>query len=380
MAAENFAYYREFLIVLAAAGLVVPLFLRLGINATLSFLIVGLLLSPDVLGRLVKVIPAFAAISLADSANVASLAELGVVFLLFLIGLELSFERLMTMRRLVFGLGSLQVCITLAAISAVLYLLGFGLELSLILGAAFSLSSTAIVVQLLSDTKRLGSQTGRTSFAILLFQDLAVIPLLLLVAILARDTGGPVLIGIAAALAQAGLAIAAIVVIGRYALRPLLRMVAGANSPDLFMAATLLIAVGTGVAANLAGLSMALGGFIAGLMLAETEYRRAIEAMIEPFKGLLLGAFFLLVGPASISAVWPAIPWPAPPPPWLSWPSRASLSSPWRGVSASAAPRPSKPPCCSAPAANSPSSSSGPPPRWECFRPKPAATPCSSSP
>lgn len=296
MAAENFAYYREFLIVLAAAGLVVPLFLRLGINAILSFLIVGILLSPDVLGRLVKVIPAFAAISLADSANVASLADLGVVFLLFLIGLELSFERLMTMRRLVFGLGSLQVCITLAAISAVLYLLGFGLELSLILGAAFSLSSTAIVVQLLSDTKRLGSQTGRTSFAILLFQDLAVIPLLLLVAILARDTGGPVLIGIAAALAQAGLAIAAIVVIGRYALRPLLRMVAGANSPDLFMAATLLIAVGTGVAANMAGLSMALGGFIAGLMLAETEYRRAIEAMIEPFKGLLLGAFFLLVG------------------------------------------------------------------------------------
>jgi Kef-type K+ transport system membrane component KefB len=122
---------------------------------------------------------AFAAISLAESANVASLAELGVVFLLFLIGLELSFERLMTMRRLVFGLGSLQVCITLAAVSAVLYLLGFGLELSLILGAAFSLSSTAIVVQLLSYTKRLGSQTGRTSFAILLFQDLAVIPLLL---------------------------------------------------------------------------------------------------------------------------------------------------------------------------------------------------------
>jgi CPA2 family monovalent cation:H+ antiporter-2 len=296
MAAENLAYYREFLIVLAAAGLVVPLFLRLGINAILSFLIVGILLSPDVLGRLVKVIPALAAISLADSANVASLADLGVVFLLFLIGLELSFERLMTMRRLVFGLGSLQVCITLAAISAVLYLLGFGLELALILGSAFSLSSTAIVVQLLSDTRRLGSQTGRTSFAILLFQDLAVIPLLLLVAILARDTGGPVLIGIAAALAQAGLAIAAIVVIGRYALRPLLRMVAGANSPDLFMAATLLIAVGTGVAANLAGLSMALGGFIAGLMLAETEYRRAIEAMIEPFKGLLLGAFFLLVG------------------------------------------------------------------------------------
>jgi CPA2 family monovalent cation:H+ antiporter-2 len=170
------------------------------------------------------------------------------------------------------------------------------LALALILGAAFSLSSTAIVVQLLSDAKRLGTQAGRTAFAILLLQDLAVIPLLMLVAILARDTGGAVMQGIAMALAQAVLAIIVIVVIGRYALRPLLRMVAGTNSPDLFMAATLLIAVGTGVAANLAGLSMALGAFIAGLMLAETEYRRAIEAMIEPFKGLLLGAFFLLVG------------------------------------------------------------------------------------
>jgi K+:H+ antiporter len=296
MAAENVAHYREFLIVLGAAGLVVPLFLRFGINAILSFLMVGILLSPDVLGRLVKVFPVLAAVSLADSARVASLADLGVVFLLFLIGLELSFERLMTMRRLVFGLGSLQVGVTLLAVSAGLYLLGFSLELALILGAAFSLSSTAIVVQILSDAKRLGTQTGRTGFAILIFQDLAVIPLLLLVATLARQSGGPILQGIAMALVQAALAIAVIVVVGRYALRPLLRMVAGTNSPDLFMAATLLIAVGTGVAANLAGLSMALGAFIAGLILAETEYRRAIEAMIEPFKGLLLGAFFLLVG------------------------------------------------------------------------------------
>ncbi|MGQ0486576.1 MAG: cation:proton antiporter domain-containing protein [Hyphomicrobiales bacterium] len=296
MAAENVAHYREFLIVLGAAGLVVPLFLRFGINAILSFLIVGILLSPDVLGRLARVYPVLEAVSLADSARVASLADLGVVFLLFLIGLELSFERLMTMRRLVFGLGGLQVCLTLAAVSGVAYLLGFALELALILGAALSLSSTAIVVQLLSEAKRLGTQSGRTSFAILLCQDLAVIPLLLLVAILARNTGGAVMQGIVMALAQAGLAIVVIVVIGRFALRPLLRMAAGTNSPDLFMAATLLIAVGTGVAANLAGLSMALGAFIAGLMLAETEYRRAIEAMIEPFKGLLLGAFFLLIG------------------------------------------------------------------------------------
>jgi CPA2 family monovalent cation:H+ antiporter-2 len=165
-----------------------------------------------------------------------------------------------------------------------------------VLGAALSLSSTAIVVQLLSESKRLGSQTGRTSFAILLFQDLAVIPLLLLVSILGQRTEGNIAVSIGLALVQAVVAVGLIVSVGRYLLRPLLRMVAGANSPDLFMAVTLLIAVGTGVAANMAGLSMALGAFIAGLMLAETEYRRAIEAIIEPFKGLLLGTFFLVVG------------------------------------------------------------------------------------
>ncbi len=296
MAADGISHYREFLIILGAAGLIVPLFLRAGINAVLAFLFVGILLSPDILGRLAKSIPVLDALVIADAGQIASLGELGVVFLLFLIGLELSFERLMTMRRLVFGLGALQVTITLAAISLTAYALGFTFDDALILGAALSLSSTAIVVQLLSDAKRLGSQTGRTSFAMLLFQDLAVIPLLLLVSILGRETSGPVLQGILVALAEAALAILAIVGIGRFALRPLLRMVAGTNSPDLFMAVTLLIAMGTGAAAQMAGLSMALGAFIAGLMLAETEYRRAIEAIIEPFKGLLLGAFFLLVG------------------------------------------------------------------------------------
>jgi CPA2 family monovalent cation:H+ antiporter-2 len=210
--------------------------------------------------------------------------------------LELSFERLVTMKRLVFGLGSLQVISTTALISLATYLLGFTPAQSLVIGTALSLSSTAIVIQLYSDDKRLGSQSGRTSFAILLFQDLAVIPILLMVSVLGRESSGPVLQGIVIALAQAVLAVGLIIGVGRFALRPLLRLVAGINSSDLFMAAVLLIAVGTGVLANYAGLSMALGAFIAGLTLAETEYRRAIEAVIEPFKGLLLGAFFLLVG------------------------------------------------------------------------------------
>ena len=296
MAVESLTHYKEFLIILGVAGLVVPLFLRIGGNAVLAFLAVGILMSPDILGRAASHVPLLGFIVIEESENLGYVAELGVVFLLFLIGLELSFERLNTMRRLVFGLGGLQVLVSFLAIAGGASLLGFDTRTALIAGAALSLSSTAIVVQLLSDSKRLGSQTGRTSFAILLFQDLAVIPLLLLVSILGQRSEGNLAVSIGLALGQAALAIAVIIGVGRYLLRPLLRLVAGTNSSDLFMAATLLIVVGTGVAANMAGLSMALGAFIAGLMLAETEYRRAIEAIIEPFKGLLLGTFFLVVG------------------------------------------------------------------------------------
>lgn len=296
MQSEAAFYYKEFLIVLGVAGLAVPLFLRLGVNAVVAFLVMGVLLSPDVMGRLVFHVPALESLNIANPENLSHIAELGVVFLLFLIGLELSFERLNTMRRMVFGLGGLQVLLSLAAIAGAALALGFDMRGALVAGAALCLSSTAIVVQLLSDSKRLGSQTGRTSFAILLMQDLAVIPLLLLVPILGQRVEGNIAISILLALLQAGLAVGVIVGVGRYLLRPLLRLVARTGSSDLFMAATLLIAVGAAAAANMAGLSMTLGAFIAGLMLAETEYRRAIEAVIEPFKGLLLGTFFLVVG------------------------------------------------------------------------------------
>ena len=296
MATEAAFYYKEFLIVLGVAGLAVPLFLRLGVNAVVAFLVMGVLLSQDVLGNLVHAVPVLQSLNISNPENLSHIAELGVVFLLFLIGIELSFERLNTMRRLVFGLGGLQVVLSLTAIAGAAMALGFDMRAALVVGAALSLSSTAIVVQLLSDSKRLGSQTGRTSFAILLLQDLAVIPLLLLVPILGQRMEGNVFVSILIALGQAGLAVALIVGVGRYLLRPLLRLVARTGSSDLFMAATLLIAVGAAGAANLAGISMTLGAFIAGLMLAETEYRRAIEAVVEPFKGLLLGTFFLVVG------------------------------------------------------------------------------------
>jgi CPA2 family monovalent cation:H+ antiporter-2 len=183
MASETAFYYKEFLIVLGVAGLAVPLFLRLGVNAVVAFLVMGVLLSQDVLGNLVHAVPVLQNLNISNPENLSHIAELGVVFLLFLIGIELSFERLNTMRRLVFGLGGLQVVLSLTAIAGAAMALGFDMRAALVVGAALSLSSTAIVVQLLSDSKRLGSQTGRTSFAILLLQHLALIPLLLLVPI-----------------------------------------------------------------------------------------------------------------------------------------------------------------------------------------------------
>jgi CPA2 family monovalent cation:H+ antiporter-2 len=274
----------------------VPLLLRLNINAILGFLLVGVVLSPAVLGSLAQQVPALSALVMTNDEGLSALAELGVVFLLFLIGLELSLERLLTMRRLVFGLGGSQVLISTGLIALAATWLGFPAAQAVVFGMALSLSSTAIVIQLFTDAKRLGSQAGRASFAVLLFQDLAVIPILLTVTTLGREANGPVIEGILTALLQAAVAITIIIVCGRFLLQPLLRMAAGSKSTELFMAAVLLSVMGTGAIASYAGLSMALGAFIAGLTLAETAYRRAIESILEPFKGLLLGAFFLLVG------------------------------------------------------------------------------------
>jgi CPA2 family monovalent cation:H+ antiporter-2 len=292
----HIGHYKEFLLILAVAGILVPLLVRLGLNSILGFLLVGVLLSPSVAGMFADAVPLLKNLILSDAEGLTSVGELGVVFLLFLIGLELSFERLYLLRKLVFGLGGLQVLISTAVLYAGARLFGLSPETALVTAAALSLSSTAIIVQLYSDTKRLASQPGRAAFAVLLMQDLAVIPILFLASALGGEQGSSLASGIGMALAQAAVAIATILLIGRYVLRPLLRMVAGTHSSDLFMAIVLLTAVGTGVIAGYFGLSMALGAFLAGLTLAETEYRRAIEAILEPFKGLLLGAFFLLVG------------------------------------------------------------------------------------
>jgi K+:H+ antiporter len=292
----NIDAYSDALVVLGTAGIVIPLMRRWGLNPVLGYLAAGAVLGPLGLGSLIGELPFLYWITVVDAKNVAGIAELGVVFLLFLIGMELSYERLKAMRRLVFGLGSLQIVLSTIVIGGVAVLAGNTTDVSIILGACLALSSTAIVVEVLSNQGRLATAAGRASFSVLLAQDLAVIPILLFVSILGTGASRSVMTSLALALLNAALAVGAIVIIGRLFLRPLFRLVAATGTNELFVAAALFVIVGTGVAAALAGLPMALGAFIAGLLLAETEFRKAIETTIGPFKGLLLGLFFFTVG------------------------------------------------------------------------------------
>lgn len=281
---------------LAAAGIVVPVIHRLQVSPVLGFLAIGLIIGPFGLGRFVEDLPWLAYAVIADLEGVRALAELGVVFLLFMIGLELSLERMWAMRLSVFGLGSAQVLLTGAVITGIASLFDNTLAAAIVLGAGFALSSTAIVVQLLAENRRLGTVTGQTSFAVLLFQDLAVLPILFMVSAFAAPDGGSTMLAFATALGQAAFAVVVILALGRVVVRPLFRFVGSGGNREIFLAAVLLVIIGTAIATERAGLSMALGAFLAGLLFAETEYRHQIEADIEPFKGLLLGLFFLSVG------------------------------------------------------------------------------------
>ena len=297
--------FKDALIVLGTAAVVAPVVQRLRISPVLGFLVVGAALGPHGLGRLADYSRAIDWLTVTGERQIAFIADLGIVFLLFFIGLELSMRRLITMRRLVFGLGGLQVVLSALAISLAAFWFGQPAAAALIIGTCLALSSTAIVMELLSGQRRMMSTTGRTSFAILLAQDLAVVPLLFLISALGGTSEGSILQGVIIAVVEALLAVAVIAVVGRVVLKPLFRLAASTDNPEFFMAATLLIAVGSGVIAAYAGLSMALGAFIAGLLLAETEYRRAVEAMIDPFRGLLLGVFFFSVGMhIDLSFIW----------------------------------------------------------------------------
>ena len=284
------------LVFLAATCVLVPALRKAKLSAVMGFLLIGVAMGPHVLGRLAEQWPWLGAFELEEEEPTLFLAELGVVFLLFIIGLEVSFERLWAMRRFVFGLGFAQVSLCALAIFGVALAFDNSFAVSAVLGLAFALSSTALVLQLLRERRQIATSVGRTSFSVLLMQDLMVVPILFLVAALSPQAHafneGQIVVSLLTAL----LAMAVIVIVGRLLLRPLFRWVAGADSREIFIAAALLAAIGMAAAAQSAGLSMALGAFLAGLLLAETEFRHQIEADLDPFKNLLLGLFFVTVG------------------------------------------------------------------------------------
>lgn len=288
--------YKDVVLFLATAGVVVPLFRRWKVSPILGFLLAGVVLGPFGLGAFADRFPWLEYFTIENPDEIAQLAEFGVVFLLFMIGLELSWERLRAMRRLVFGLGGLQVVLGGASIGAVAWMLGQPPAAAATIGAALALSSTAIVMPILAEQKRQHSQAGRTTFSVLLFQDLAVAPILITLAVVSRQGGDILTPRLLLAFAPSVIAVVALVLLGRLILRPMLKSVARTKNVELFMAACLLVVIGAGLISALAGLSMALGAFVAGLLLAETEYRREVEVTIEPFKGLLLGLFFVSVG------------------------------------------------------------------------------------
>jgi monovalent cation:H+ antiporter-2, CPA2 family len=294
-ASLDLSLYKAALIVLGAAAVVIPLFHRLRVSSVLGFMLVGIVVGPFGLASLAPSLPWLSVISISEPGTIEPIAHLGVVLLLFMIGLELSFERLVVMRRLVFGLGALQVILCGGGLAAAAMLLGYGWMGAAVVGLAQAMSSTAVVIQVLSDEKRLNTTTGRTSFAILLFQDLAVVPVLFVLGAVGPDNhASAASFGLAAI--QALIAITAIIAFGRLGLRPLFRGVARARSQEPFVAACLLVVIGAGLVTATAGLSMALGALIGGLLLAGTEYRRQVEVAIEPFKGLFVGVFLISVG------------------------------------------------------------------------------------
>jgi glutathione-regulated potassium-efflux system ancillary protein KefC/glutathione-regulated potassium-efflux system protein KefB len=261
--------------------LMVPLFQRFKLGAVLGYLAAGMLLGPSALGVVANV------------EATLHFAEFGVVLLLFLIGLELDPARLWSLRRPVFGLGGAQVGITGIVLALAAYMFGLGWQAAIVVGFACAMSSTALVLSSLAERGQFATRHGRESFAVLLFQDLAVIPLLALLPLLG-DEAKSAANWVSAAKGLA--AIAAVIIGSRVIVRPILKFIASHSSREVFTAAALLLVIGTAIIMTKIGLSMALGAFLAGVLLADSEFRHELEANIEPFKGLLLGLFFIAVG------------------------------------------------------------------------------------
>ncbi len=267
---------------LTAAVVSVPVFKRLKLGSVLGYLAAGAVIGP------------FGAGFISDAQRVLHFAEFGVVLLLFIIGLELKPSRLWSLRRDIFGLGLSQVMVTGAILSGIGWLLGLALSTALVVGFGLALSSTAFALQILEEKGELNSSHGNTAFAILLFQDMAIVPLLALVAVLGPSTpsADPLWLDIVKVVGV----IAAILVIGKYLLNPALRFIAKTKASEIFTAAALLLVVVAALMVSAVGMSMALGAFLAGVLLADSEFRHQLETDIEPFRGLLLGLFFIAVG------------------------------------------------------------------------------------
>jgi monovalent cation:proton antiporter-2 (CPA2) family protein len=282
MAAGDQLFLTNAAVFLGAAVVAVPLFKRLKLGSVLGYLAAGAVIGPAALGLI------------QSPQTVLGVAEFGVVLLLFVIGLELKPGRLWRLRSDIFGLGSLQVLVTGAAIAGLVLWLGYPVPTAVMTGAALALSSTAFAVQILREKEQLASPYGDRTFSILLFQDLAIVPLLALAALLA-----PIKAGEGVSLAAVGIAVGAVaglVLLLRYGLPPVFELVARTRSNELFTASALLVVVGSALVMDHVGLSMALGAFLAGLLLAESAFRHQLETDIEPFRGLLLGLFFMAFG------------------------------------------------------------------------------------
>jgi len=286
-------FLSDALVILGAAGIVIPVFTRFRITPIIGFILIGVLVGPYGLGSLVERIPWLYYFTISDPEALTPFADFGIVLLLFAIGLELSFNRLGQLRKLVFGLGALELLIIGTSLAAFLgFAGGMSFTGALALGFALAFSSTAIVLPI-SGTR---SPVGRAALSMLLFEDIMIVPIIFILGALAPNASDEGWTGIANTLWQGGLVIALLLVVGRFALPRLFAQAARTKSPELFLSASLLVVIGASLATALVGLSPIVGALIAGLLIAETEYHTEVEMIMEPFKGLALGVFLITVG------------------------------------------------------------------------------------
>lgn len=284
---------QDALVILGSAGIVIPVFARFRITPIIGFILIGVAVGPFGLGALVNEVPWLQYVTISEPERLTPFADFGIILLLFAIGLELSFNRLWQLRKLVFGLGSLELLI-IGSISAAFFGQYSGLDTTaaLALGFALAFSSTAIVLPI-SGTK---SPVGRAALSMLLFEDIMIVPIIFILGALAPNAAGGGVEGMTNTLIYGGLVILVLLVAGRFLLPSLFSQAARTKSPELFLAATMLVVIGASLATSATGLSPIVGALIAGLLIAETEYHSEVETIMEPFKGLALGIFLITIG------------------------------------------------------------------------------------